>query len=386
MNNKVFQLKESVKQADKIYIDTCSLMEGEIRSFLEMLFGFVQAQPKRPDVIVLQKVLDELDDVSRNMRKEERFRESAQRARDLVWECERNKQLIRYGSAQDVFADAKFLSEFSRVRLTDRILFITEDFKNLRVIDRALNQPDMQIAQRGYPIVFYSIRSGLVDVSKLKPLTEQTTTPAAYFASPAPSSRSNTVKGIVPNETMNNEKPKAADNSSKTASESTAQEVVGQTAQEAKAEVAQSIAEGKEPEKQTTDDKKPTKEKSVSKAKRPVTLPSKASAIDGDRSLSVELRKGDGIIKGVFKRSPKKFSFILNVEYSGDGKLSDLYAEVGPGPGYAPLVKKIKEGENELVVELDRICYPTVKVTVEAEVKIGFNRRKPFKVCVGKTF
>ena len=328
MINKKEQLKYVVSRVDKIYIDTCSLMQDKVEFFLRDLFVFVQAQSKRPEVIILQKVLDELENNRRNPQKSPADRNNAAKGADLVWEYERKKYFVRYGSAQDAYADASFLSIFTQKRLNSRILYISEDIKNIRAIGHALNHPDLQIAQRGYPILFYSIRSGIVNVNKGKPVQKR----PSQAVRPTPPRKDN---DCSPNGNRNG---------------------------------ALNTKSGVKTNKQNSPASKFTKR-------------------DGTRELTVELLDGDGVFfnKGLLGCSPKKINLILDIYYKGDGKPGAIKAMFKAKDG-TYLIKRAKQGRNRYTLEIGKIQFPSVQVTVQTDVKIGLIKAIPFKTTVSKNF
>ena len=106
---------------------------------------------------------------------------------------------------------------------------------------------------------------------------------------------------------------------------------------------------------------------------------------EGERSLSVEIVNGDGLIKKNLLSSKKYIHFGLNVKYSGTGVLKSLKAEIPKLNGGVKRVS-LNEGFNSISLETSKFCFPNIRVTVKAVIKLGLFTSKELKCTVSKNF
>ena len=107
---------------------------------------------------------------------------------------------------------------------------------------------------------------------------------------------------------------------------------------------------------------------------------------EGKRSLSVEIVNGDGLIIKKNLLSQKKYiHFGLNVKYKGTDVLKSLKAEIPKLNGGVKSIS-LNEGFNSISLETSEFCFPNIRVTVKAVIKLGLFTTKELKCTVSKNF
>ena len=110
-------------------------------------------------------------------------------------------------------------------------------------------------------------------------------------------------------------------------------------------------------------------------------------ARDGNRSLKVSIISGDGVIskKSLFFQEKKYVDFSIEIEYSGAEKLKSLKAEIPKLQG-GKKTFTVKEGVNKFQLEAKEYCFPNIRITVTALIKLGLFTTKELKCTVSKNF
>lgn len=110
-------------------------------------------------------------------------------------------------------------------------------------------------------------------------------------------------------------------------------------------------------------------------------------ARDGNRSLKVSIISGDGVIskKSLFFQEKKYVDFSIEIEYSGAEKLKSLKAEIPKLQGGIKTFT-VKEGVNKFQLEAKEYCFPNIRITVTALIKLGLFTMKELKCTVSKNF
>lgn len=107
---------------------------------------------------------------------------------------------------------------------------------------------------------------------------------------------------------------------------------------------------------------------------------------EGKRSLSVEIVNGDGLIIKKNLLSQKKYiHFGLKVKYKGTDVLKSLKAEIPKLNGGVKSIS-LNEGFNGISLETSEFCFPNIRVTVKAVIKLGLFTTKELKCTVSKNF
>lgn len=152
MSTQKNTLAKLVAAHDKIFIDTCSLLEENIDSFLEELNFYVEKSPNVVYTYIHQKVRDELHKHEKGQDSNKQAR--ARMALQQIKLYEYNSLLTRIGHVGDKFADNALYVEISKARLECNVLLITEDKK---LANDVLGLNNLK-SQKGKNVSVYSIR------------------------------------------------------------------------------------------------------------------------------------------------------------------------------------------------------------------------------------
>jgi len=122
-------LEESIKKYDRIFIDTCSLMGNHVNQF----FDFVQPLLLKYDkkIVVPERILNELYGISKSKKNNEKVREKAIRAIELLAKPETQKMLDFFGCKDDnlISGDEVFVNVFGKFITKYNMALITCDKK-----------------------------------------------------------------------------------------------------------------------------------------------------------------------------------------------------------------------------------------------------------------
>jgi len=161
---KASSLAKLLSNFDLVLLDTCSLMEDSFPLFMDALVTSHGYWKEGLRVVVLGECMDELKKHSKSGEHEKRI--NAKRALKIVkhdqsiWN--RNKILrIEKASHKDAFADRAIYAKVSDLRISEKILVITQD-KKLKADIRGLNNLE---SQKGRNIHVYQIgRNGQLEI------------------------------------------------------------------------------------------------------------------------------------------------------------------------------------------------------------------------------
>jgi len=119
-----FALVKHVCENTKVFIDTCSLMQGSYYQLEPLLFQMLEKAGQQ--LIVPMKVVEELKKLA-TLAKNSEDRMSASRAMQSLAMQQRKNLISLRGEEGDNFADNVFLTQFTRHRLTYNLTLITQD-------------------------------------------------------------------------------------------------------------------------------------------------------------------------------------------------------------------------------------------------------------------
>ena len=116
-------LERYTKNGFSIWIDTCSILHDQFQTCMNNIAGFLSENNYK--IKITQTVLNELTKHTSSSDKE--LKANAIKALELITQSNLKNIFEVYGDSSHSFADNDFLVLFTRLRLNENILFITQD-------------------------------------------------------------------------------------------------------------------------------------------------------------------------------------------------------------------------------------------------------------------
>ena len=112
-----------IKNGFSIWIDTCSILHEQFETCMNNIAGFLTENNYK--IKITQTVLNEL--TKHKYSSDEILKSNATKALELITQSNMKNIFEVYGDSSYSFADNDFLAIFTRLRLDENILFITQD-------------------------------------------------------------------------------------------------------------------------------------------------------------------------------------------------------------------------------------------------------------------
>ncbi|MBQ9205132.1 MAG: hypothetical protein IJ158_00270 [Treponema sp.] len=116
-------LERYTKNGFSIWIDTCSILHDQFQTCMNNIAGFLSENNYK--IKITQTVLNEL--TKHTSSSDEELKANAIKALELITQSNLKNIFEVYGDSSHSFADNDFLVLFTRLRLNENILFITQD-------------------------------------------------------------------------------------------------------------------------------------------------------------------------------------------------------------------------------------------------------------------
>lgn len=116
-------LDRYIKNGFSIWIDTCSILHEQFETCMNNIAGFLTENNYK--IKITQTVLNEL--TKHKYSSDEILKSNATKALELITQSNMKNIFEVYGDSSYSFADNDFLAIFTRLRLDENILFITQD-------------------------------------------------------------------------------------------------------------------------------------------------------------------------------------------------------------------------------------------------------------------
>lgn len=116
-------LERYIKNGFSIWIDTCSILHEQFETCMNNIAGFLTENNYK--IKITQTVLNEL--TKHKYSSDEILKSNATKALELITQSNMKNIFEVYGDSSHYFADNDFLALFTRLRLDENILFITQD-------------------------------------------------------------------------------------------------------------------------------------------------------------------------------------------------------------------------------------------------------------------
>lgn len=116
-------LERYIKNGFSIWIDTCSILHEQFETCMSNIAGFLTENNYK--IKITQTVLNEL--TKHKYSSDEILKSNATKALELITQSNMKNIFEVYGDSSYSFADNDFLAIFTRLRLDENILFITQD-------------------------------------------------------------------------------------------------------------------------------------------------------------------------------------------------------------------------------------------------------------------
>lgn len=145
------KLESLVKKNDRIFIDTCSVLNDAFVPFMAHIIPLLKKESK--NLIVPLRVVDELKKISDDQSRGDALRKKALLGLDAVTGVKSRELFQVMGEDEDNFADNVFLTVFTKFRLQYKMLLVTQDNG---LADDISNLNNLK-SNRGKPIVVQQI-------------------------------------------------------------------------------------------------------------------------------------------------------------------------------------------------------------------------------------